>query len=97
MSEHAIHEIIGTAIVDQEFCRTLLEGDRAALLTTFDLLPAERRKLLAIQAHDLHTFAQQVYDWRIQARLETVTVRSAGGSDPAPHACATHTTFRSPA
>lgn len=73
MSLHSIREIIGTAIIDQAFCHTLVAGDRATLLATYDLLPIERQMLLDIQADSLTTFAQQVYDWARVAHQEEPT------------------------
>jgi hypothetical protein len=77
MSIHGIHEVIGTAIIDRDFCRTLLSGDRAALLAAFELSPEERSMLLDIQADSLQGFAQHVYDWVSRPAQEPATVWSS--------------------
>lgn len=90
MSFHTIREIIGTAVIDQGFCRTLVAGDRAALLAAYDLLPAERQMLLDIQADSLAAFAQQVYERITMAQQGPTTIRSVQAGTSAHHTSAAH-------
>lgn len=89
MSSHGIHEVIGTAIIDREFCLTLLAGDRETLLAAFDLSPEERYMLLDIQADSLHSFAQQVYDWVTRPTIQPTPVWPGLTGLPAQRAWAT--------
>lgn len=89
MSSHGVHEVIGAAIIDREFCRMLLDGDREMLLAAFDLSPEERRMLLAIQADNLPGFAQQVYDWVTRPALQPATLWSSHTGLPAQRTWAT--------
>jgi hypothetical protein len=89
MSSHSIHEVIGTAIIDREFCRTLLNGERETLLATFDLSPEERTMLLDIQADSLQSFARQVYDWVTRPTIQPTPVWPGLTGLPAQRAWAT--------
>jgi len=63
MSKVALQALIGTALVDQEFCTDLLNGKRPLVLVEFDLTAAEREAALATEADSFKEFAVRLCDW----------------------------------
>lgn len=63
MSATALQTLIGTALIDREFCKELLNGRRPALLTEFDLTEEEREVVLAIKVDSIQEFAVGLYEW----------------------------------
>ncbi|HLF28074.1 MAG TPA: Os1348 family NHLP clan protein [Anaerolineae bacterium] len=59
----ALEEVVGHAIIDREFCASLLNGKRARLLSQFHLTPEETQALMSIRADSLEAFAGQLYRW----------------------------------
>jgi hypothetical protein len=57
MSRTALQVLIGTALVDQEFCEDLLNGKRPVILAEFDLTTAEREAALAVETDSIKGFA----------------------------------------
>jgi len=61
MSAAALKAIVGTTLVDREFCEELLNGNRPTLLAEFDLTGEEREAILATEAGHLRNC-----DWGLQ-------------------------------
>jgi hypothetical protein len=57
-----IRALIGTAIVDRQFCQELLDGKRPVILADFDLTNEERESMLAVEAHSIRGFAARLYE-----------------------------------
>ena len=62
MSE-ALQTLLGTAMIDGQFCKLLLNGQRQELLPKFQLTDEEHRFLLGIKADSLQGFAAAVDQW----------------------------------
>lgn len=63
MSATALQALIGTALVDREFCEELLNGKRPTLLAEFDLSDEEREVVLTIETDSIQEFAIGLYEW----------------------------------
>ncbi len=63
MSATALQALIGTALVDREFCEELLNGKRPTLLAEFDLNDEEREVVLTIETDSIREFAIGLYEW----------------------------------
>jgi len=63
MSKIVLQTLIGTALVDQRFCKEFLNGKRPTLLAEFDLTDEEREVALAIEADSIQEFAVGLYEW----------------------------------
>lgn len=63
MSQEALQAIVGTAIIDREFCDTLLNGSRKKAVANFDLTGEELMAVMAIEADSLEQFADQLHRW----------------------------------
>ncbi|MFQ6100189.1 MAG: hypothetical protein ACE5OS_02990 [Anaerolineae bacterium] len=61
----ALQTLIGTALIDREFCQELLNGNRPVLLTEFDLTDEEREVVLAVEAESIQEFVVRLYEWLI--------------------------------
>ncbi len=59
----ALQTILGTAMIDGQFCERLLNGGRQELLPGFQLTDEEHRFLLGIKADSLQSFAAAVDQW----------------------------------
>jgi hypothetical protein len=59
----ALQTLLGTAMVDGQFCDLLLNGERQELLPKFKLTDEEHRFLLGIKADSLQDFAAVVDQW----------------------------------
>jgi len=59
----ALQTLLGTAMIDGQFCERLLNGQRQELLPKFQLTDEEHRFLLDIQADSLQGFAAAVDQW----------------------------------
>ena len=62
MSSTALQALIGTALIDHEFCKGLLNARRLTLLTQFDLTDKEREILSTIKANSIYTFAVNLHE-----------------------------------
>jgi hypothetical protein len=59
----ALQTLLGTAMIDGQFCEHLLNGQRQELLPKFKLTDEENRFLLGIKADSLQGFATAVDQW----------------------------------
>ena len=59
----ALQTLLGTAMIDGQFCKLLLNGQRQELLPKFQLTDEEHRFLLGIKADSLEGFAAAVDQW----------------------------------
>ncbi len=64
MPPEDIESVIGNAIIDKDFLGRLLGGDRAALLSKFNLTQEELQMLMGVHAESLAGFAGQVHAWQ---------------------------------
>lgn len=62
MTASSLSQIIGTAVIDGGFRRTLLSNPESAL-ATFNLEANERRAISSIQASTIEQFAEQLFTW----------------------------------
>jgi len=62
MGHESIQDLIGTAIVDAEFEKRLLQ-DAASVIGDFGLSPDEARVVLSVKAKTLQGFATQMQAW----------------------------------
>jgi hypothetical protein len=69
-----LQEVIGMAIVDPDFRRSLLEKPGRAV-AEFDLTSEEAAALMSIQASSFQGFATQLHNW-IERDAVTVRVRA---------------------
>jgi hypothetical protein len=79
MSTQALHHLVGTALLDEEFQKDLLNGRRAVTINSFDLSPEERELILGIQSGTLQEFAQALERW--------LSVQATVGAILAPDSC----------
>jgi hypothetical protein len=63
MSQMTLHTLVGTALIDPEFCHDLLNGRRHALLAEFDLTDEEREVVMLVEADSIQQFAAQLCEW----------------------------------
>jgi hypothetical protein len=59
----ALQTLLGTAMIDGQFCEHLLNGQRQELLPKFKLTDEEHRFLLSIKADSLQDLATVVDQW----------------------------------
>lgn len=59
----SLQTLLGTAMIDGQFCELLLNGGRQELLPKFQLTDDEQRFLLGIKAESLEGFAAAVDQW----------------------------------
>ncbi len=59
----ALQTLLGTAMIDSQFCELLLNGWRQELLAKFKLMEEERCFLLSVKADSLQGFASEVEQW----------------------------------
>jgi len=59
----ALQTLLGTAMIDGQFCELLLNGQRQELLPKFKLTDEEHRFLLGVKADSLQGFADAVDQW----------------------------------
>lgn len=62
MSEQALNQMVGWALVDRDFCHALLSNPVGAS-TGYDLTPEERRVLCDIRANSLQQLAKELCRW----------------------------------
>lgn len=63
MSQIALQSLIGTALIDRDFCKGLLNKKRPALLAGFDLTGEEKQVVTAIEAGSIREFVDRLYEW----------------------------------
>ncbi len=62
MSEQALNQMVGWALVDKDFCHRLLSNPVGASMR-FDLSPDERQALCDIRAKSLEQLAKELCCW----------------------------------
>ncbi|NLS79223.1 MAG: hypothetical protein GXY76_18400 [Chloroflexi bacterium] len=77
MSKEAVQAIMGTAIIDKEFSRDLLNARRERAIARFELTPEERRAVSGIKAETLEQFARQLDSWLLSKEQEVAFVHPA--------------------
>jgi len=65
MSTLELQTIIGTTLIDREFCKRLLNGNCLTLLAEFDLATEEREAILAVNASSTQEFAAGLRKWLV--------------------------------
>jgi hypothetical protein len=63
MSITELKTLIGAALIDPEFCETLLSENRHASLAEFNLTSEEQETVLNIKADSIQEFAVRLYEW----------------------------------
>ena len=63
MSQVTLKRLIGTALVDREFCDGLMNGQRCTLLAGFDLTPEEYDVVASLETESVHELVSSVHDW----------------------------------
>jgi hypothetical protein len=63
MKHEVLQAVIGTAVVDTNFRKALLNGSRRNVLTSFKLSREEFDAAMAVHADSLEQFASQIDDW----------------------------------
>lgn len=62
LAEEALHQLVGTALTDGDFCRRLLSQPRE-ILGSFDLSPEEIAAIMRIKARSLEEFSRELNSW----------------------------------
>ena len=88
MSQMALHALVGTALIDSQFCHGLLNGRRHSLLAEFDLTADEREVVLGVEAGCIQEFAVQLCEW-LKAQESPVSYPNTAVAVP-------HSRLRSP-
>ncbi|CAG0935615.1 hypothetical protein TFLX_04458 [Thermoflexales bacterium] len=72
MSIDGLQFMVGRAVISDEYCAGILNGQKADLIRDLDLDPGESAQVLAIRANTLAEFAAEV-DRIVQAQLLTTS------------------------
>lgn len=67
MSHFILNAIITRSLLDGQFCKDMLSGNRKARLREFDLSPKERQIILSIKADEIDQFIEQMNQWMYPA------------------------------
>ena len=62
MSNTELKALVGTALIDHEFCNTLLGENRHTSLMEFNLTNEEREIILHIKADSIQEFVVRLYE-----------------------------------
>ncbi len=73
MSHVTLKQLIGTALVDREFCDGLMNGKRATILAGLDLTREERDLVASWCAESVQELAVSAYDWLRDREISTPT------------------------
>jgi hypothetical protein len=78
MLHESLQAIIGTAVIDAEFRKALLNGSRQHVIQRFNLSREEHDAIMRVRADSLEQFAGQLDQWirRAQDKMEPPTLRS---------------------
>ncbi len=68
MPAQAVQAIIGNALIDDDFCKALLNGSRGRVLQSFDLSGEEVEAIMAIRADSLEQFAGELHQWLLHSQ-----------------------------
>lgn len=63
MTHYTLNAIITRSLLDGQFCRDILTGNRKERLREFDLSPRERQVILSIKADEIDQFIHQMNAW----------------------------------
>lgn len=63
MAYESLQAVIGTAVIDSTFRKSLLNGSRHRAIASFDLTREERDVVMGIRADSLEQFAGQLDRW----------------------------------
>lgn len=63
MQHEALQAVIATAVIDSDFCKSLLNGSRQHVIQSFNLTSEETAAVMAIRADSLEQFAGQLDQW----------------------------------
>jgi hypothetical protein len=76
MPHESLQAVIGTAVVDSEFRKALLNGSRRYVIQRFDLSHDEFNAVMGVRADSLEQFAGQLDRWilRAQGKMEPPTL-----------------------
>ena len=58
MSQLTLKQLVGLALLDQEFCDGLMNGKRCALLAGFDLTEEERARIMCLEFGSVRDLAR---------------------------------------
>ena len=78
MLHESLQTVIGTAVIDTEFRKALLNGSRQRVIQRFNLSHDEFDAVMRVRADSLEQFAGQLDQWILhaQGRLEPPALRS---------------------
>lgn len=76
MAFEMLQAVVGTALIDSDFRRAILNGSRHSAIARFDLSYAETDAVMSIQAETLEQFAGQLDQWimKQENRLEALAL-----------------------
>jgi hypothetical protein len=63
MSHLTLKQVVGLALLDQEFCDGLMNGKRSTLLAGFDLTEHERDVVTSLESDSIREFASSLCEW----------------------------------
>ena len=63
MTHYTLNAIITRSLLDGQFCKDILTGNRKERLREFDLSPMERQVILSIKADEIDQFIHQMNAW----------------------------------
>jgi hypothetical protein len=78
MLHESLQAVIGTAVIDTEFRKALLNGSRQRVIQPFNLSREEHDAVMCVRADSLEQFAGQLDQWisRAQGRMEPPALRA---------------------
>ena len=78
MLHESLQAVIGTAVIDTEFRKALLNGSRQHVIQRFNMSREEFDAVMHVRADSLEQFAWQLDQWirHAQGKLEPPTLRS---------------------
>lgn len=68
MLHESLQAVIGTAVIDTEFRKALLNGSRQRVIQRFNLSRDEFDAVMSIRANSLEQFASQLDQWILRAQ-----------------------------
>jgi hypothetical protein len=76
MLHESLQAVIGTAVIDTEFRKALLNGSRQRVIQRFNLSREEFDAVMGVRANSLEQFAGQLDQWilRAQGKMEPPTL-----------------------
>jgi hypothetical protein len=85
MLHESLQAVIGTAVIDTEFRKALLNGSRQRIIQRFNLSREELDAVMRVRADSLEQFAGQLDQWisHAQGKMEPPTLRGLPSYQPA--------------